>query len=154
MSAQLFQPQVNLDKGEDTYEDNDYEEIDWDEFANLDMIDDLSEYEAEEAPIKVEGKKPLLEITPETKSLMEAHKDLLRWINVTVEQPTCKYPEEEYPLLSTKVGSKGRGQRLVGKGEAKRLNPPVFYTQPCGFNFQQPKVKAPQKVHPNQKVHP
>ena len=58
----------------------DYEEIDWDEFANLNMIDDLSDVGDNllEAP-KVVKKKPPLVIKQEVKDLMETHKDILKW---------------------------------------------------------------------------
>ncbi len=141
MSAQF---QDNLHKVEidhELYHDDasnheiDYEEIDWDEFARLDMIDDLSEDEANDEPIKVTIEKPLPKIDPETQTLMETHKDLLKWVGVTMEQPTYEYPEQEYPALSSKIDLKNRAQRFISKSKPQRLTPSVLYRQPCGFNF-------------------
>ena len=139
MSAQFFQLQDDLyedDHDEIDHDEIDYEEIDWDEFANLDMIDDLSENETEKEPVKVEVKKPFPKIDSETQSLMEAHKDLLRWVNLTVEHSTREYSEEEYPTLSSKVEVKDRTQKFTGKGRPRRLSLSVLCMSPYGFTFQ------------------
>jgi hypothetical protein len=162
MSAQLQDNLCKVEIDHELYHDDvsdheiDYEEIDWDEFARLDMIDDLSEDEANDEPTKVTTEKPLPKIDPETQTLMETHKDLLKWVGVTMEQPAYEYPEQEYPTLSSKVDPKDRVQRFLNGGKSQRLTPPVLYRQPCGFNFkvkeQTSKQLTPKKSKPKRKL--
>ena len=155
MSAQLQDNLYKVEIDHELYHDDlsdheiDYEEIDWDEFAKLDMIDDLSEDEADDELIKVTTEKPLPEIDLKTQTLMETHKDVLKWVDVTMEHPAYDYPEQEYPALSPKVDLKNRAQRFITKGKSQRLSLPVLYREPCGFNFkvkEQPPKQASKQL--------
>ncbi len=135
MSEQTFQSNLCKDL---EFNEIDYEEINWDDFANLDMIDDLSEGEPKVEIPYVEVKKVIPKINLETQTLMETYKNLLKWVTVTVDQPLNEYPEIDYPSLSTKVESKGSHKPKFAT-KTKRLNPPVIFTQPYGVNFQMAK---------------
>ena len=100
----------------------DYEEIDWDEFANLDMIDDLSDVgdNLPEAP-KVVKKKPPLVIKQEVK-------DLLKWVTATANhQAEIEYAHNDYPVLSSHVDPKGHGRGLRLTTKFKRITPPINF---------------------------